>query len=237
MSRRVCRIGSLSIYDGGMTSEPDPPWVRDAARAVGHELAAYFVTLWAIASAPARFAAEWSDGRRPALNPLAFLLNSLAVVGPWRAIWARLLDPNPPTTPLWFEIGKPMLPVLISLVVTSWFHVLAVALGARRPLRSSMAITMYVSGGPLAILNFFTAPVVLYGFINRFSPVGLWAVLVNFALLAAFFVYLVIAEAALHRLSRWRVTLAAVVAWFSFGAFSAWVSLHHPELVRSMLSG
>jgi hypothetical protein len=221
-----------------MTGEPDPPWMRDAARAVGHELAAFATTLWAILASPARFAADWASGRRHALNPLAFLFNSLAVVGPWRALWARLLDPNPPTTPLWFELGKPALPVLFSVAVTALFHLLLKPLGGRRPLRSSLAMAMYVSGGPMAILNFLVAPLVLYGFIHRdHAAVAVSSALANLVLLAFFFVYLIATQASLHKLPRWRVTVAALLAWSAFGVLSARMSLHHPELMRSLLEG
>jgi hypothetical protein len=221
-----------------MTSEPDPPWMRDAARAVGHELAAFATTVWAILSSPARFADDWAAGRRRALNPLAFLLNALAVVGPWRALWARLVDPNPPTTPLWFELCKPLLPVVVNLSVTMLFHALLRPLGARRPLRSSMAIALYVSGGPLAIVNFLAAPLVLYGYIHRDRPlVAIATALVNLGMLACFLVYLVVMQSSLHKVARWRATVAALLAWTTFGALSAWVSLHHPELMRSLLEG
>jgi hypothetical protein len=55
-----------------MTGEPDPSWPRDAARAVGYEIATYARTVGLIALSAARFAAEWSAGRLPAHNPLAF---------------------------------------------------------------------------------------------------------------------------------------------------------------------
>jgi hypothetical protein len=219
-----------------MTGEPDPPWMRDAARAVGHELSTFAATLWAIVSSPARFAADWAAGQRHALNPLAFLLNALAVIGPWRALWARLVDPNPPTTPLWFELAKPAMPIVMNVSVTAIFHLLLKPLGGRRPLRSSLAMAMYVSGGPLAIMNFLVAPIVLYGFIHRTNVViALILAVANLALLALFFVYLIAMQASLHKLPRWRVTLAVVVAWTSFGFLAARTSIHHPELMRSLL--
>lgn len=221
-----------------MTSEPDPPWLRDAARAVGREVAAFARTLWAIATSPARFADQWVSGQRRALNPLAFLLNALAVLGPWRALWARLVDPNPPTTPLWFELGKPIFPVIINVTVTALFHLILKPLGTRRPLRSSLAMAMYVSGGPLAILNFLLAPLMLYGFIHRENlTIVMTSAVANLGLLAAFIVYLIATQASLHRLPRWRVTIAVLLAWTAFGFLSARTSIHHPNLMRSLLEG
>jgi hypothetical protein len=226
-----------SIYDAAMTSEPDPPWLRDAARAVGHEVAGYFATALTIARAPSQFAANWGEGRVRALNPLAFMLNALAVLGPWRALWARLLDPNPPTTPLWFEMAKPVLPVVINVSVTALFHALVRAMGSSRPLRSSLALALYTTGGPLALVNFLAAPVMLAGYLHHTPLVfALWMV-ANLVALAVFFVYLVAMETALHRLGRWRVTLAALVSWTCWAVLSAWLNFHHPELIRSLLGG
>lgn len=219
-----------------MTGEPDPSWPRDAAAAVGHEIASYVRTVAAIARHPARFAADWSDGRLSALNPLAFLLNALAVLGPWRALWARFLDPNPPTTPLWFELSKPAFPVVLNTVMTSVAHVIIRAFGGRRPLRSTVAITLYVSGGPLAIVNFVVAPIGLYGYLHRFQ-VGVtgYAMIGNLTMLIAFFGYVIVMEAALHRIARWRVAVAVLVAWLSWAMFSAWLSFHYPDIIRSIL--
>src|SRR3954471_20620249 len=149
-----------------MAGEPDPSWTTDAARAVGHEVAAYARTVGTIARHPARFAADWSDGRVRALNPLAFLLNALAVLGPWRAAWAHVVDPNRPSTPLWFELMKPAFPVILNVCITSVMHALLLIFGARRPLRSSCAMAMSVSGGPGAVLNLLLAPLMLYGFLH-----------------------------------------------------------------------
>jgi hypothetical protein len=221
-----------------MTSEPDPPWLRDAVRAVGHELAAFGATLSAIVASPARFADDWGAGRRRALNPLAFLLNALAVVGPWRALCARLLDPNPPTTPLWLEVGKPILPVAVNISVTALFHLLLKPLGGRRPLRSSLAMAMYVSGGPLSILNFLISPLVIYGFLHRdHVTVAMTSAAANLALLGLFFGYLIVTQASLHRLPRCRVAIAVIISWMSFAILSARLTIHHPDLMRSFLEG
>ena len=36
---------------------PDPQWIRDAARAIRHEVVSFLATLWLITTSPARFAA------------------------------------------------------------------------------------------------------------------------------------------------------------------------------------
>ena len=221
-----------------MTSEPDPPWPGDAVRAVGRELAAFARTLWAMLSAPARFADDWAAGRRRALNPLAFLLNALAVLGPWRALWARLVDPNPLTIPLWFELAKPLYPIVINVSVTALVHLLLKPLGARRPLRSTLAIGMYVSGGPSAIMNFLVGPLMLYGFLHREDArVALPMALANLAMLAVFIVYSILAQAGLHRLRRWRVAVAVLLAWTAFAIVSARITIHHPDVMRSIMEG
>lgn len=167
-----------------------------------------------------------------------FLLNALAVLGPWRALWARLVDPNPLTTPLWFELAKPIYPIVINVSVSALFHPILTPLGARRPLRSSLAIAMYVTGGPMSIMSFLVGPLMLYGFIHRDNvAVALTSAFANLGLLAVFIVYSILAQAGLHRLPRWRVTIAVLLAWTAFGFLSARVSIHHPELMRSLMEG
>lgn len=220
-----------------MAGEPDPHWLRDAARAVAHELRAYFATLFAIATAPRRFATEWAEGRRQALNPLAFQLNALAVLGPWRAVWARLVDPNPPTTPLWFELLKPTLPVIGNAVGVTIIHALVRLFGGKRPLRSSVAMALYISGGPTAVVGFVIAPLVLYGWLHPMTPVALGSAVGNLTLMALLLVYTVKMLSALHGLPSWRVVIGVVVGWMLVGTFWATVSRVHPEMLRSMLSG
>jgi hypothetical protein len=220
-----------------MASEPDPRWMVDAARAVGRELGAYVATAWAVIASPRRFALAWSDGTRRALNPLAFLLNALAVLGPWRALWARLLDPNPPTTPLWWELGKPAVRVVSSAVGMALCHALVRLFGGRRPLRTSLAMSLYISGGPLVPMTLVSAPLSLYALVHRHGTAWLMAVLVNFCLYCLLIGYTVIMLRAVHQLSRWRVVTAVLIGWALFGTLWGWVSRVHPELVRSMMSG
>jgi hypothetical protein len=220
-----------------MNGEPDPHWIGNAARAVGREIGAYVATAWTVIRAPRRFATEWSNGTRVALNPLAFLLNALAVLGPWRALWARLLDPNPPTTPLWFELGKPVLPVVGNVLGMAVCHALVRLFGGQRPLRTSLAMAFYISGGPLFVLAFLAAPPSLYAFLHRESMVGFVSAFANLIVFVVFIVYTVITLRAVHRLSRWRVVVAVLVAWILYGGFWAWLSFVRPELVRSMMSG
>jgi Yip1-like protein len=221
-----------------MNGEPDPHWIGNAARAVGREIAAYAATAWTILRSPRRFATEWSDGTRAALNPLAFLLNALAVLGPWRALWARLLDPNPPTTPLWFEIGKPVLPVVGNIIGMGVCHALMRLFGGRRPLRTSLAMAFYISGGPMFLFGMLASPLTLYAFLHRQSlAVALASAFVNISVFVAFIVYTVITLRAVHRLSRWRTVVAVLVAWILYGGFWGWLSFVRPALVRSMMSG
>jgi hypothetical protein len=220
-----------------VSGAPDPKWPEDAARAVAHEVASYAKVVALIARHPRRFAADWADGRIKALNPLAFLLNALAVLGPWRALWARVLDPNAPATPIWFELAKPAFPIVLNSMVTTLAHGGMRLLGARRPLRSSVALALYVSGGPLAIINFICSPLVLYGYLHRYEGPGMIAAATNLVLLVVFFGYLITMQAALHRISRWRVAIAVIVAWMSWAALSAWLNLHHPQIIRSILEG
>jgi hypothetical protein len=235
--------GSAKVGPGGLaparkpaTSNPDPNWIEDAARAIAREIAAYARAVLTIARHPGRFAAEWSAGRAPALNPLAFLLNAMAVLGPWRALWSRLLDPDRPTTPLWFEAVKPVLPIVLNTTVASLSHALLRLFGGRRPLRSSVAMALYASGGPLAILKLLVTPIGLYGYLHRNSPgVNAMSSATNVVMLFVFIGYLVVMQAALHRLARWRVAIAVLASWATWVAVLEWCNIHRPEIIRTLL--
>ena len=88
--------------------------------------------------------------QRHALNPLAFMLNALAVLGPWRVLWARLLDPN--------RAGDAALVRARSSrrcrcsPTSSSPHARALAGDGRTPAAAQLAgDALYVSGAPLAL--------------------------------------------------------------------------------------
>ena len=90
----------------------------------------------------------------------------------------------------------------------------------------------------MSLFNFLLGPVMLYGFIHKDNvTVALTTSFANLGLLVIFIVYSILAQAGLHRLPRWRVTIAVLLAWIAFGVFSARTSIHHPELMRSLLEG
>ena len=170
-----------------MASEPDPPWLRDAARAVGHEIVAWLrdaLRRRAVAGALRRRLGA-GERRRSTRWP------SRSTRWPWSgrggAVGAAA-RPDQPTTPLWFELRKPALPVIINLGVTRWFHVLARAVGGRRPLRSSMARRLR-PGGPLEIVQLSDRAALLYSLSTATPPVGYRMALANLAQLILFFVY------------------------------------------------
>jgi Yip1 domain len=194
---------------------PDPQWIRDAARAIRHEVGSFLATLWLITTSPARFTAEWSSGQRTALNPFAFMLNAIAVTGPWHVLWNRILDPSQPTVPVWFELGVlPVFPIVTKVMIAAAIHGAVRLFGGRRPLRSSMAIAIYVSSGPVAMLSFVITPLEVYA--RTYPPDSLvslgYTMVVSLTILPVYLIYLASAEAALHRLSRKRVVLAVLLA-------------------------
>ena len=220
-----------------MAGEPDPHWVRNAARAVAREIAAYLATASSVVRTPRQFAREWSEGTRAALNPLAFMLNALAVLGPWRVLWARIFDPNPPTTPLWWDLGKPVVPLAGNVIGMALCHALMRLFGGRRPLRTSLAMALYIGGSAMFGLSMLGSPLALYGFLHRENLlVNLVAGLFNLGVFVVFIVYTVITLRAVHRLSRWRTVVAVLLAWTLYGAFWAWLGVRRPELVRSLMS-
>jgi|SRR5579863_5044594 len=214
----------------------DPHWPRETAAAVYHEIIAYLTTARAIILHPARFGAEWSTGARRALNPVAFQLNALAVVGPWLVFWARLVDPNPPATPLWWDIIKSTLPTVGSAVGMSLCHVLVRLMGGARPLRSTLAMVFYISGGPLALLSLASRPLSLLAVVHPNDlRLGLASAAINLAMFVVLVWYQVVTLSALHQISRLRATIATLITWIAYGGLWAWLSFVRPELIHSLL--
>ncbi len=125
-----------------------PDWIRESWRAFVADAAAYVRTSIAIVRRPRNFAAAWAAGRERALNPLAFLATSAALLGA-----AQVL--------VGYEGGGNLLSAVLGLVAPyahfAWLGVLAHAalraLGSRQPLRASLAASLYVGGAPALVFT------------------------------------------------------------------------------------
>jgi hypothetical protein len=102
-----------------------------------------------IARKPRQFAAEWSTGRRAALNPLGFLATSLAIIGVIDQVVGAIAHKPNNDGPLWAQFLGFVAPYAYYALVGTMAHALLHLWGSRRPLRGSIAIGLYVGGGPL----------------------------------------------------------------------------------------
>jgi hypothetical protein len=211
-------------------SPADPDWLHDAAHAIVEEIHQFLTTAWQVTIAPRRFAAEWSDGERRALNPLLFVLNGLAALGVWRIIWNRLLGRSTPDRPLWVELSQPVWPLLITLLWTAVAHTIIRALGGRRPLRSSLAMVLFTGGGPLALVSALAVPLGTWIQVHQRQPtltMALVGLLVMLAVSVALIAWPTLALAGVHRVAGWRIAVGVVVATIAEYAFVIWSQIHH----------
>lgn len=129
-----------------------PDWIRDALRLSLGELRLFWNTLAAVTLHPATFASDWADGRRRALNPIAFLATSLAITVPISQLFSRFLLKDPLVNRLG-ELGQEVAPYVLVAIWGGFNHLLIRAAGSNRPLRTTLGSTVYALFGPLAIAD------------------------------------------------------------------------------------
>ena len=209
-----------------MTSEPDPPWLREAAGAIAHELLGWLRALAAVTRSPRRFCAEWAAGESHPLNPLAFALNTLALAGPAAALLAHLIGIEDDVLPLWVQILKPAFPWLYNLVWLVPVHFGLRALGGTRRLGTTVGAAFY-AGGPLQIARIFYVPLQLSAMAHPGDlRVALTLLLSGFVMMALFCGYTSAALAGAHRMKAWRAAVVVVVVFVISAIVWAWIGIH-----------
>ena len=195
------------------------------------ELLLFFRTAADFTRHPARFASEWTSGSVHRLNPLGFAATSFALMASAATMIDRLWpEPNVASQSLTKDLLSWLLPFVYFLFLGVLQHGVLRALGSRRPLRDSCAISLYAGGGPATALQllFMAYAVVaprmgwLTGCPNRdvlWSWKCRFLALFAIASLIGFFATLGIAQARLHRARAWKVVLASVVALLGSGLF------------------
>jgi hypothetical protein len=216
-----------------MVGEPDPhrdpQWLRDAWRGFVHEWLSYARTAWRVTRAPGQFMRAWADGDEAALNPLACIVNALAVAA---AITAgrQLLFHSASNLPSWLELFAPALQIFNSALIASLMHFPLRLLGGRRPWRTSMAATLFVTSGPL--LPLYVARNLLMEPMSLTQPPANVAVLaaVGLLIMGAMATYLVLTLSAAHRLPLWRALVALLIIGLFFALLIAALRALFPAL-------
>jgi hypothetical protein len=147
-----------------------PPYVVDAARITRAEIASFLHTLARVCVRPGAFVAGWAAGNEPALNPIAFMLNALAVSGAYQALVVRLAQAGGNTQPLWIDGLRAVIPFVQTFAHCAIIHMVLRAGGPTRPLRSTIAAGLFVSGGPSLVATLLFFPVFAYASVR--GPAG-----------------------------------------------------------------
>ena len=150
---------TLRLLESARPRAPEPLWVGTTWDATKREVRSYLRTAWAFGTHPQATARAWAEGRFEAQNPLGYLLNSLAIIGPWQALWQRLL--GLPDLPFSQDLITAVAPFLGVLATGSLHHLLFRALGSRRHIQSSWAISIYSTGELPTVVGLIVTPFAL----------------------------------------------------------------------------
>ena len=189
-----------------------PAWLRDGFGATWHEVRSYLETTWALVRRPSKFATEWFEGTRTAMNPLAMLATGATLVAATRQLGATVLDlPHPDSliTAIASALGPYAHYVLLGLL----FHLTMVPCARDRSIRvtDTVALSLYAGAGPAAV-----AESLGWLVLSALESLGHHQLMVGVMLGVAFSVFcfvLATALGALHRPSPWRIGLAFALAF------------------------
>src|SRR4051812_5122670 len=134
-----------------------PNWIREAAANAAGELRLFFQTARDFTAHPIRFAVAFTEGRQRAMNPLAFLATSAALLGGLRLLLRSLAGGADENLSLVTQALDALAPYLHYAVLGSLAHAVFRLTGARRPLRDSLAMALFAGGGPAALAEVLTA--------------------------------------------------------------------------------
>jgi len=206
-----------------------PDWVADAVYKLWEELRQFFRAAWSISRRPAGFADNWAQGGMVSLNPLGFLATSLAFLGVLLQSIRPLLGSSNDDR-LWIQLLDFLSPYLYYILLGLAAHMALRLSGSRRPLRGSVAIALYVGGGPAAALTVLTLGMAVLALALGaeheavFRTIPGWSRwLVTSVFLGGFVaVQLVLARAlkGLHAVSFARSIMALMVALVAVGLFT-----------------
>jgi hypothetical protein len=200
-----------------------PDWLHEAAVTIRDEAVRFMVTVLQCTRHPRRFAAAWFAGDSRAPNPIGYVSTALAVTAAATAVTGALVGRNSDDG-LWSSLATATLPYAYYALLGVLCHAVLWLSGTARPLRASLAIALYIGGGPGLLLTLaLDLDLLLHHALTghvRFEP-GLadtprWAhsILMGLALgtSALFMMALASAFRALHGGSRFRAIAAIVIA-------------------------
>lgn len=200
-----------------------PEWLREAAATVRDEAVRFMVTVLQCSRHPRRFAAAWFAGDTRAPNPIGYVSTALAVTAATKSLTAALLGVDD-STGLWSSLAVATLPYAYYALLGVLSHIVFRLGGTTRPLSASLAIALYVGGGPGLLLTLsLELDMLLYSlltgrvkFEHGFLDAPPWALPILFGLVMATSALFVLALASalrgLHGGSRLRTFVAIILA-------------------------
>jgi hypothetical protein len=133
-------------------------WLSDATASLRYDIVMFARTALAMSIAPRRFAADWRDGQRRALNPVAFLGTALAA-GSLPTLIMNHLVPRAGDEGLFqaFFIDQ-ILPYIQYTLLGLIAHGLLRLMGGRQTLLPTVGIALFAGGGPALLVDVLTMP-------------------------------------------------------------------------------
>jgi hypothetical protein len=196
----------------------EPDWVGDAWRAARGELVLFGRTWLAFARAPRRTTCAWVSGEFRALNPLAYFINILAILAPYRLLWAHRFGFHS-DLPFALELLKPALPFVATFSQALLAHWFLRLLGSKRRARSTVGALLYATGGWAMLFALVQWPLSLWTTIHP-GKVG-FASVSGLVVLAGGIVgtaILVVTLASLHGIRKRRAFVALMLGSLISGA-------------------
>jgi hypothetical protein len=199
-----------------------PDWLREAVVAVRDDAVRFLVTVLQCSRHPRRFAAAWFAGETRALNLIGHVSTALAVTAAVKSVTAALIGIDDHSG-LWSSLAVATLPYAYYALLGVLCHIVLRLTGPTRPLSASLAIALYVGGGPGLLLTLaLDVDLLLYFLLtggmpgeHAFMDAPLWALPILFGVVAVmsgvFVSALANALSGLHA-SRLRTLVAIVVA-------------------------
>jgi len=204
-------------------SSAGPDWLREAGIAIRDEAVRFLVTVLQCSRHPGRFAAAWFAGETQAPNPIGYVSTALAVTAACTSMTGAMIGRSSDDG-LWASLAAATLPYAYYALLGVVCHGVLRLGGTTRPLRASLAIALYIGGGPGLLLTLvLDLDVLLYTAItgdaqvrHGFAEAPPWAFTILLALVMAASALFVTALAsglrALHGRSGLRAAAAIVVA-------------------------
>ncbi|HEY2030674.1 MAG TPA: hypothetical protein VGH20_15865 [Myxococcales bacterium] len=208
---------------------PQRNWVREAIDSAWTEARSFCATAFDVACHPGRFGADWVNGGG-AMNPLGFFATSLAVVGALGQLDRFWPEPGKSDPSLAGDLLDAAGPYLHATVLALLVHAVLRVRGSRRSALDSVAAALYGAGVAQVLATAMLALIQLSYRkpLSAVSQARFGVPLISVAILGPsifFAVVLVLALAAMHRVSwRWPA-VALIVAWILTGVF---MSAVHP---------